>query len=91
MEAPVRYIKVIGGPPKKEGVIVGLKNGQVVKIFVDNPFPIPLIKHNSAIRCLDISSYRKKLAIVDENQNLLVYDLKTQEVIFQDSQVSAVA
>lgn len=91
MEAPVRYIKVIGGPPRKEGILVGLKNGQVVKIFVDNPFPIPLIKHNSAIRCMDISSCRKKLAIVDENQNLLVFDLKTQQVIFQDSQVSAVA
>lgn len=28
-ESPVRYIKVVGGPPKQEELILGLKNGQV--------------------------------------------------------------
>lgn len=50
MDAVVRYIKVAGGPPGREGLLLGLKSGAVLKIFVNNAFPIPLIKHASGIR-----------------------------------------
>ena len=76
MESHVRYIKVVGGPPGREAMLVGLRNGQVLpvvdcllvsrnvalyphqvlKVFVDNPFPIPLVKQQSPIRCLDLSA-----------------------------------
>jgi len=42
----------------KQGLLVGLKNGQVLKIFVDNLFPIPVVTHERAIRCLDLSASR---------------------------------
>ena len=29
MESQVRYIKVFGGPPGREAMLVGLRNGQV--------------------------------------------------------------
>ena len=30
MESQVRYIKVVGGPPRREAMLVGLRNGQVM-------------------------------------------------------------
>ncbi|XP_066284975.1 intraflagellar transport protein 122 homolog [Branchiostoma lanceolatum] len=91
MESLIRYIKVIGGPPAREGLLVGLKNGQVMKIFVDNPFPILLLKQNTSIRCLDMSSSRNKLAVVDENNTCLVYDVNTKELLFQEPNANSVA
>jgi len=51
MDAVIRYIKVAGGPPGREGLLLALKSGAVMRIFVDNAFPIPLIKHTSGVRC----------------------------------------
>ena len=50
MESLIRYIKVVGGPSEREGLLLGLKNGQVLKIFLDNPFPVHLLNINHAIR-----------------------------------------
>ncbi|KAJ6668283.1 hypothetical protein lerEdw1_015660 [Lerista edwardsae] len=85
MESLIRYIKVIGGPSGREGLLVGLKNGQILKIFVDNPFAIVLLKQSTAVRCLDMSASRNKLAVVDENDTCLVYDIHTKELLFQSA------
>ena len=39
LEAVIRYIKIAGGPEEREGILVGLKDGAILKIFIDNPFP----------------------------------------------------
>eukprot|EP00727_Mastigamoeba_balamuthi_P011662 m51a1_g7118 putative intraflagellar transport protein 122 homolog isoform x2 (1281) ;mRNA; r:111972-117314 len=91
LESLIRYIKVVGGPRGREGLLVGLKNGQIVKIFIDNPFPISLIKQKSCVRCLDLSASRKKLAIVDENNQCLVYDLATKELLYAEPNANSVA
>lgn len=57
--------------------------GQILKIFVDNPFPIMLLKQNTSVRCLDMSTSRSKLAVVDEHNTCLVYDIQTKELLFQ--------
>jgi len=91
LDALIRYIKVVGGAAQREGLLVGLKNGHVMKIFVDNSFPVTLIKQATAVRCLDLSCRRRKLAVVDETSNLLVYDLDKQELIYQEPNANSVA
>ncbi|KAF4531888.1 hypothetical protein B566_EDAN000917 [Ephemera danica] len=91
MESLIRYIKVIGGPPSREGLLLGLKNGEVLKIFLDNPFPINILRVPSAIRCLDLSASRHKLAVVDENNQCLVYDVRTGQLLFQEPDANSVA
>lgn len=105
MDSPVRYIKIVGGPANKEGLLLGLKNGQVSllntffflsslfhchsfagqvsKIFLDNPFPVDLLRINVPVRCLDLSSSRKKVAIVDDNNTCSVYQLSNGELLYQ--------
>ncbi|CAB4004101.1 intraflagellar transport 122 homolog, partial [Paramuricea clavata] len=91
MESLIRYIKVIGGTPGKEGLLVGLKNGQILKIFTNNPFPILLLKQQTSVRCLDLSCSRTKIAVVDENNTCLVYNLKNKELLFQEPGANSVA
>ncbi|XP_047473268.1 intraflagellar transport protein 122 homolog [Penaeus chinensis] len=91
MDSLIRYIKVVGGPANREGLLLGLKNGQVLKIFLDNAFPVSLLKVPAAIRCLDLSSSRNKLAVVDEHNTLLVYEVKTSELLFQEPNANSVA
>ncbi|KAI0240368.1 intraflagellar transport 122 [Lamellibrachia satsuma] len=91
MESLIRYIKVIGGPAGREGLLIGLKSGQILKIFVDNPFPILILKQNTSVRCLDISAMRQKLAVVDEHGTCLVYNVNTKELLFQEPNANSVA
>ena len=94
MDSVIRYIKVVGGLADREALLVGLKNGLVAKIFVDNSFPTTLVKMNVPVRCLDLSSSRNKLAVVDEQNNLQVFSLgpnSTSELLFQESNATAVA
>ena len=50
---------------------------------MDNLFAIVLLKQATAVRCLDMSASRNKLAVVDENDTCLVYDIHTKELLFQ--------
>lgn len=55
LDSQIRYIKVVSGPVRKESILVGLKNGQIFRIFVNNAFPNFILKQQISIRCLDLS------------------------------------
>ena len=91
MEYPVRYIKVVGGPVAKEAFLVGLKSGHIFEIFVDSSFPVQLIKLSNPVRYLDMSMRKQKLAAIDDNMTLFVYNLKSGDLIFQQPNATSVA
>ena len=47
-----------------------------------------MLKQNTAVRCLDLSANRRRLAVVDEHNTCLVYDLSTKELLFQVSDMA---
>ena len=91
MDSNIRYVKTISGPPKREGMLVGLKNGSVFKIFIDNGFPIPMVKQTTPIKVVDISADRQKIAVIDDFNSMFVYDIKSQQLLFQETNVFSVA
>ncbi|VDN20614.1 unnamed protein product [Cylicostephanus goldi] len=91
LESAIRYIKVIGGPPGRETILIGLREGQVCKLFVDNPFPVQVLKLNGPIKCIDISVTRRHIAVVDDSGICVVFDAKTKEVLFEEPNCNSVA
>ncbi|XP_012279174.1 intraflagellar transport protein 122 homolog [Orussus abietinus] len=91
LDGHITYIKVAGGPAGQECLITGLKTGQVMRIYLDNPFPAHLAKVDGAIRCLDISSTKEKLAVVTENGVLSVFDLHAEMKLKEFQEVTSVA
>lgn len=91
LEANIRYIRVLGGLPGQEGFLAGLSSGLVIKIFVDNLFPITLVHHPHPVRCLDINSQKNCIALVDDLKMVAVYDLKTREKTFEQTGATSVA
>jgi hypothetical protein len=45
----------VGGPAGGEGLLVGLDNGEVHKVFVNHPFPVLMVEHAEAVTGLDLS------------------------------------
>ncbi|KAF5403013.1 Intraflagellar transport protein [Paragonimus heterotremus] len=91
LDGSVRYIRIIGGPATRETLLVGLKNGQAMKIILDNAFPIQLVKLLGGIRCVDISHNHDKLGVIDDNSTLSVFCLRTKELLFQEPNVISLA
>lgn len=83
MESFIRYIKVTGGPTGREGLVLGLKNGQVWRIFLDNSLPILVTTALSAVRCLDLNATRTQLAVVDDAGRMIVRDLVNDKLLYQ--------
>ncbi|CDJ51313.1 WD-repeat protein, putative [Eimeria brunetti] len=75
LRASVRYIRVLGGLPGAETLLVGLKNGEALFVYVHQELPLPLLHHRVGIVCMDVSAERNRLAVIDEEKELTVYDI----------------
>ncbi|KJH46102.1 hypothetical protein DICVIV_07834 [Dictyocaulus viviparus] len=64
---------------------------KVCKLFVDNPFPVHVLKLNGPIKCIDISVTRKYIAVVDDAGLCVVFNAKTKEVLFEEPNCNSVA
>lgn len=83
LNSHVKYMKMLPGPVGSECLLVAAESGAVYKIFLDSSFPIEIQKVNAPIYLCDLSQFRKKLLIVDENHILSVFDLVTNDLLFQ--------
>lgn len=90
-DSEIKYLRVLGGAKGRETVIGGLKNGEIYLIYIDNQFPVMIYQHDIPIRVLDINCNRKKLAIVDDNNDLMVIDIATKNVIWKDEKAKSVS
>ena len=88
-DSRVSYMKIDGGPSNSEGIFLGLENGTIMKMFIDNPIAMDLFAQETAATCVDMSVYRKKMAIVDTKKKLSVIDLKSRQVIFSAEGVNS--
>lgn len=91
MESLILYLKVIGGPPGRESLLVGLMNGEIHIIYVDNSFSTRILTHTAPVRLLDISMSRLHLAVIDENYDLFVYNTTSKEIVMHERNVTGVA
>ncbi|XP_075587380.1 intraflagellar transport protein Oseg1 [Dermatophagoides farinae] len=89
-KSSIKYLKTIGGVPAKESLLIGLKDGQVLMIFISNIIPVELIKIGNPIQYIDVSMKRQKVAIIDDKNNCLVYDLRNKQLIFEEPSVKSV-
>ncbi len=51
-------MKVMGGAAGREGIVFSLNSGAILKIFVDNAFPVQLVKQQQTtpVVMVDISA-----------------------------------
>ncbi|XP_077301549.1 intraflagellar transport protein 122 homolog [Arctopsyche grandis] len=81
--ASIRYVKVTT-VQNKEALLLGLANGEIWKVDLDEASMEVLVTIESAIRCFDLSSSKSMIAIVDESCCCHVYMIATQQLLFTE-------
>ncbi|XP_027848854.1 intraflagellar transport protein 122 homolog [Aphis gossypii] len=90
MNSVVKYLKVIGGSPGKEQILVGLHNGQVLMLHVNSLVVQQLFNVNKSVRCFDVNISMDKAAIVDDENKCSFFDMKSKKLLFQESDITSV-
>ena len=90
-ETDVKYLRVLGGAMKREGVLCGLRSGEVYIIYLDNQFPVLIYTNDIPVRSLDINRTRTLLAVINDNFELSLIDLKTKRVLWCNEKAKSIA
>ena len=80
MKAKVNCIRIFCSFPGEESVLVGLENGSVLSISLDNIFPVEIFSQSKSVAHLGISHSLKYIASLDEKGQLNVYDRSKGEL-----------
>ena len=91
LDGYVKFLKVIGGPVNRESLICGVATGEVFIINIDNQFPILIYNQEIPLKILDISCDRKSLAMIDDNNDLTIINIKSKEIILKEVKAKSVA
>jgi len=59
-------------------------------LFVDNAFPILLIKQSTPIKSVDINANREMVAVVNDFQNMFIYDSISKKLLHQETNAESV-
>lgn len=96
LDSAISYAKVEGGKEDREAVLLGLKDGSVRRVYIDNPFPIELRagskkeSKNTSVVSLSMSAERSFVAVVDSAKRLQIIELASQNSIYSAENVLAV-
>ncbi|KAL0234360.1 hypothetical protein PCE1_001396 [Barthelona sp. PCE] len=78
--AAIRYAKVFTSIAGNEVLLIGLKNGDIYRMYLGADFYTHLLTVNGSVRCIDFNANRTKIACVDGLSTLTIYNLKTKTV-----------
>jgi intraflagellar transport protein 122 len=84
ISSPARCLKVLGGPPAGEAILVGTESGLLLEIFANNAFPVELVRAAGPIVSCDVSLERLRASTVTASGLLQLHDLTSREVFFQE-------
>ncbi|KAF1756874.1 hypothetical protein GCK72_013328 [Caenorhabditis remanei] len=84
MKSVVRYLRVLGGPPHRETLVLGTVDGCVYKVLIDNDYPILLDTRKTPIKCVDINANRTILASIEDTLVCKWSDIATGETLLQE-------
>ena len=87
--------RVLGGPRRRESLLVALHNGEFVKVSLDCPFTLPLYDHGVEPLSFEVSADCERVLVLDKRGGLGLFELDIGEAkmrpLFSDSKVTDAA
>lgn len=70
----INCLKVIGGIPGAENILIGTQDGRVLVLKIGNRFAVEAVRHILPVVSVDINANRNLIFVIDSVGKLSVYD-----------------